>query len=322
MREAGIAAFADAIGHAAAAIAAFPARDNAGAAAALDILHGCRGRAALCGMGKCGHIGRKIAATLASTGVPATFLHPAEALHGDLGFIGPGDCLLALSNSGETPELLAILPFLERMGIPVVAITGKPESALARRAAAVIHAAAPREADPLNLAPTASTTLMLAIGDALAAGLQARRGFRAEDYAALHPGGILGRRLLASVGVLMHRGEALPLAPPAMPLRGALAVMTSKRLGAVFAVDPEGRLLGLLTDGDIRRILQRQDPGLDLPLDALMTSRPRTTTPDALAADALRQMEDALISILPVVDAGGRVQGAIHLHDLVRAGIG
>jgi arabinose-5-phosphate isomerase len=291
-------------------------------AGAIDLLHGCRGRVVCCGMGKCGHVARKLAATFASTGCPATFLHPAEAIHGDLGFVDPDDVALLLSNSGETAEITALLPHLARRGVPIVALTGRPDSSLGRAAAAVIDTSVPREADPLNLAPTTSTTAMIAVGDALAVALMKRRHFDAQAYAVFHPGGSLGQKLLCRVGELMHAGDEVPRVHTDTPLRDALYEISSKRLGATFVVDDAGRLAGILTDGDLRRVLQLNDHPLDLPVARVMTQRPKHIAADLLAADALRFMEDHLITILPVLDAGHRPVGALHIHALIRAGIG
>jgi arabinose-5-phosphate isomerase len=288
---------------------------------ALERLHGCAGRVVVTGVGKCGHVGRKIAATLASTGTPAAFVHPAEALHGDLGFFGPGDVALVLSNSGETGEVAALLPHLRRMGIPVVAMTGRPDSTLARRADHVILTTVGCEADPLDTAPTASTTLMLATGDAIACVLMRWRGFTKADYSRYHPGGALGARLLCTVGELMHTGEAIPAVPETATFREALMEVTSKRLGLTLVTDAAGVLSGILTDGDIRRVFQREVAPLDLPMVLVMTRNPKTAAADLLAVEALRHMEDNLITALAVTGADGRPEGVIHIHDLLRAGL-
>jgi arabinose-5-phosphate isomerase len=289
---------------------------------AVDLLFGCRGRVVVSGMGKCGHIGQKLVATFASTGTPALLLHPAEAIHGDLGNVARGDVALVLSNSGETAETTAMLPHLARMGVPVVAMTGKPESTLARAAAVVINTAVPAELDSLNLAPTASTTAMLAVGDALAVVLMQRRGFTKEDYAQYHPGGSLGQKLLCTVSDLMHTGSEIPCVHQDTRVRDALYEITSKRLGATFVVDAEARLVGILTDGDLRRVMQHNEHPLDLPVQAVMTQRPKSIAGGWLAVDALRFMEDGLITILPIVREDRTIAGVLHIHALIRAGIG
>ena len=297
--------------------------DNAddSVADAIECLYGCRGRIVVIGMGKCGHISRKIAATFASTGTPATFVHPAEALHGDLGFIGKDDVALVLSNSGETIEVCELIPHLKKLDIPIVALTGRPKSTLGRYSKYVLNTGIESEADPIEVAPTTSTTVMLAVGDALACVLMKKRGFSKEDYAVFHPGGNLGQKLLCTVEALMHKGKDVPVASEDISLREALCEVTSKRLGAVLAVDEQGVLAGILTDGDIRRIFQRDSQPLDLSLHSVMTRNPKTIQNDVLAVDALQQMEDSLITQLAVVDSENKPVGILHIHDLIRAGI-
>ncbi len=289
-------------------------------AAAVARLAACTGRVVVSGMGKSGHVGRKIASTLASTGTPALFVHPAEASHGDLGMIVAGDAVLALSNSGETPELAHLVEHARRFGLPLIAITGRAESALARAADIVLVLPASPEACPLGLAPTTSTTMQLALGDALAVALLTRRGFTSIEFSVFHPGGKLGAQL-RHVGDLMHHGEAVPLAPSDLRMDRALLLMTGKGFGCLGVVAADGRLAGVLTDGDLRRSM-----GPDL-LDRrvldVMNPSPRTIAADALAADALRLMNGGPrpVTSLFVVDAERRPEGLLHVHDLLRAGV-
>ena len=288
-------------------------------ARAVALLAGASGRVVVSGMGKSGHIARKIAATLASTGTPALFVHPAEASHGDLGMIVPGDAVLALSNSGETVELADLIDHTRRFGLPLVAITGRAGSALAGAADAVLLLPAAPEACPLGLAPTTSTTMQLALGDALAVALLTRRGFGAADFGRIHPGGRLGGQL-KRVRELMHAGDAVPLAPPELPMDAALLRITERRFGCLGIVDAAGRLIGIVTDGDLRRAM-----GPDLlarRVGEIMTHAPRTIGPDALAAEALREMNAGAspITTLFVVDARQVPLGILHIHDLLRAG--
>jgi arabinose-5-phosphate isomerase len=285
--------------------------------AACDLLQRATGRVVVTGMGKSGHVAAKIAATFASTGTPAQFVHPAEAAHGDLGMITPSDAVLALSNSGETPELQAILVHARRFGIPLAAMVGRAPSTLADAADLALVLPAITEACPLGLAPTTSTTTMLALGDALAVVLLGRRGFSRNAFADLHPGGKLGARLVR-VRQLMHEGAALPLVPAGTRMDDAVLVMTEKRLGCVGVVDRAGALVGIVTDGDLRRHMAPDL--LARPVDLLMTGRVRTIVPEALAVDAVREMNAAAITVLFVV-AGGRPVGAIHLHDCLKAGV-
>jgi arabinose-5-phosphate isomerase len=288
---------------------------------AVDLLRGCAGRVIVTGMGKSGLIGRKIAATLASTGTPAYFLHPAEGVHGDLGMVARGDVVVALSNSGETDEVLAILPLLKRLGVPIVLLTGNPGSALARQCEVVVDVGVPEEACPMNLTPTSSTTAALAAGDALALALLELRGLRPEDYAALHPRGALGWRALFKVADLMLTGDAVPIVPDTMPLRGVMVEMTQKRKGMTTVVDREGRLLGVITDGDLRRVHMRGDSIEDLTAGQLASREPKVIRSEDLAAKALEVMETWQITSLVIVDQVRRPVGLIHLHDVLRAKI-
>jgi arabinose-5-phosphate isomerase len=316
-----IQAFLDAVRAEAAALTAFAERGAAQVPDIVERLFGCRGRVVVVGAGKCGHVGRKIAATFASTGTPAVFVHPAEALHGDLGFVEKGDVALVLSNSGETTEITEILPHLARLCVPIIALCGRKNTTLCRHSKHVIDTQVDTEADALGMVPTCSTTLMLAVGDALACVLMRKRGFAREDYARFHPGGNLGQKLLCVVEALMHTGKDIPVCHEDVALREALVEVTSKRLGITLAVDDAGKLTGILTDGDIRRTLQRDARPLDLPLRSLMTRPPKTIAPDVLAVEALRRMEDELITVLPVVDGELRPVGVLHIHDLVRVGV-
>ncbi len=287
---------------------------------ACQLLYTCEGRVIVSGMGKSGHIARKIAATFASTGTPAFFVHPGEASHGDLGMITEKDVVLALSNSGETDELLTILPLIKRQGLPLIVMTGNELSSLARLADVHLDVSVPAEACPLGLAPTASTTAALVMGDALAIALLEARGFTAEDFARSHPAGSLGRRLLLRICDVMHSGEAIPLVGPNASLMAALMEMTRKGLGMTAIVDAENRLLGVFTDGDLRRAVDNE--GIDLRSTAvtkLMSVHPKTIGPDKLAAEAAHLMEDHKINALLVVDGDGRVVGALNIHDLLRA---
>lgn len=290
-------------------------------ARAVQLILACRGRVVVSGMGKSGHIGSKIAATLASTGTPAFFVHPAEASHGDIGMVTPEDVVIALSNSGESSELTSILPSLKRHGARLIAITGAPNSTLATQADVHLHAAVAREACPLGLAPTSSTTAALALGDALAVALLQARGFSAQDFARSHPGGKLGRRLLVRISDVMHAGKDLPRVPVSASLTDALLEMSAKGLGMTAVVDDDERVVGLLTDGDLRRILTAGTNLQSGKLAELMTRNPRTIDADRLAAEAVQQMESKRINGFLVVDADGRLVGAFNMHDLFRAGV-
>ena len=279
----------------------------------------CRGRVIVMGMGKSGHVGRKIAATLASTGTPAFFVHPAEASHGDLGMLMSGDVVLAISNSGESDELAAILPALRRLGVTLVAMTGQAESTLARHADHVISSAVDQEACPMNLAPTASTTAQMALGDALAVALLDARGFREEDFARSHPGGSLGRKLLMHVRDLMRSGAALPRVGPQASFIEMLGEMTGKGLGFTAVVDDDGRALGIFTDGDLRRLIERGADLRALRAADVMHRQPRSVGVDALAVDAAEVMERHRVTSVLAVDADGRLVGALNSNDLMRA---
>jgi arabinose-5-phosphate isomerase len=284
---------------------------------AVEVLHDCRGRVIVTGMGKSGLIGAKIAATFSSTGTPSLFLHPAEAVHGDIGMVVKGDVVLAISYSGETDELVRLLEILKRIDLTMVAMTGDRESTLARHALVALDVGIEREASPLGLAPTASTTAALAMGDALAMALVERRGFTLDDFARFHPGGRLGRRVLIA-GHLMHSGEALPVVGTGTALREAVRVMTEKRLGMTCVARPDGRLAGVVTDGDLRRALARVESPLDRTVDETMTSNPVTIPREELAASALSLMEARRITCVVVTAADGRIEGVLHIHDLWR----
>jgi len=290
-------------------------------AAACRLCMACRGRVVVTGMGKSGHIAGKVAATLASTGTPAFFLHPAEASHGDLGMITREDVVLAMSNSGETTEILTILPLIRRMGVPLIAMTGRAASTLGREADVHLDVSVPAEACPLNLAPTASTTAMLAMGDALAVTLLEQRGFTTEDFARSHPGGALGRRLLLRVEDVMRRGDALPRVLETTPLSAGLLEMSRKGLGMTAIVDAGDRVLGIFTDGDLRRTLDRQLDVHSTAMREVMTHGCKTIAPGELAAEAVHLMEQHRITGLLVVDRDGRLVGALNVHDLLRAGV-
>lgn len=290
-------------------------------ARACRICLGCRGRVVVTGMGKSGHVGGKIAATLASTGTPAFFMHPGEASHGDVGMITRDDAVLALSNSGETDEILTIIPAIKRLGVPLIAFTGNPASALARSADAHLDIGVPAEACPLNLAPTASTTAALAVGDALAVALLKARGFTEEDFARSHPAGALGRRLLLRVRDVMRTGEAVPKVAPGATLADGLMEVTRKGLGMTAIVDERDRVLGVFTDGDLRRALDRAADLHRTRMDEVMTRAAKRVHPGTLAAEAVLTMETHRITSLVVVDAEDVLVGALNVHDLLRAGV-
>ncbi|MFZ3203672.1 MAG: KpsF/GutQ family sugar-phosphate isomerase [Pseudomonas sp.] len=288
---------------------------------ACELILTSKGRVVVVGMGKSGHIGNKIAATLASTGTTAFFVHPAEASHGDMGMITRDDVVLALSNSGSTAEIITLLPLIKRLGITLISMTGNPDSALAKAAEVNLDARVSQEACPLNLAPTSSTTASLVLGDALAIALLEARGFTAEDFAFSHPGGALGRRLLLKVENVMHAGASLPSVQRGTSLRDALLEMTQKGLGMTVVTETDGRLAGVFTDGDLRRTLDR---GIDVrqsKIDDVMTVHGKTARAEMLAAEALKIMEDHKISGLVVVDNDDRPIGALNMHDLLRAGV-
>ena len=303
----------------AAAVLGLKAQLNGAFARAVELILGMQGRVVVMGMGKSGHIGRKIAATLASTGTPAMFVHPAEASHGDLGMIQAHDAVLAISNSGESDELTSILPMVKRLGAPLLAITGGSDSTLARHADVVLNSGVEKEACPLNLAPTASTTAQLALGDALAVALLDARGFKAEDFARSHPGGALGRRLLTRVIDVMRSGQAVPFVEPQADFSTLMQEMTRKGLGAAAVVDASHQLLGIFTDGDLRRLIETGRDLRALTAREVMHSGPRTVRDDALAAEAADLMEQYRITVLLVLNADGRLVGALNSNDLMRA---
>ncbi len=287
-------------------------------ARAVEVLSALRGRLIVSGVGKSGLIARKIAATFTSTGTPAAFLHPVDSLHGDLGIVGRDDVAIVLSKSGESEELFGLMEQLQRLGVPIIAVTGAPDSALARAASVVLDAGRAEEACAETLAPTTSTTVALALGDALAVTLLEVKGFRREDFAALHPGGTLGRRLLLRVADVMLSTE-LPLLGPDRPMRECIVLLAEKR-GTVAVVVGRGELAGVVTAGDLTRLMERTDRFLDLPVGEVMTRTPKTTTPDALASAAVELMERHGIMALPVLDGGRKLVGIVHLHDLMKAG--
>jgi len=303
------------------AVAALEHRLGEPFAEACRLILRCEGRVVVTGMGKSGHVGSKIAATLASTGTPSFFLHPAEAIHGDIGMITAKDAVLALSNSGETDELLTILPVLKRLDVPLIALTGRPGSTLARYATVTLDVSVPAEACPLNLAPTASTTATLAMGDALAVAVLEARGFTEEDFARSHPGGSLGRRLLLHVEEVMRTGDDLPAVGLDTPLSAGLLEMSRKGLGMTTIVDDARRVIGVFTDGDLRRALDKQLDVHATRMRDVMTADPKMARPRMLAAEAVHLMETYRITALPVVDDAGTLVGALNVHDLLRAGV-
>ena len=293
--------------------------NDAFAEACLAILN-CSGRVVVVGMGKSGHVGSKIAATLASTGSPAFFVHPGEASHGDLGMITPEDTVIAISNSGKTPEILSILPMIKRLGVPLISMTSVRDNPLCKQADVCLEVSVEKEACPLNLAPTSSTTAPLAMGDALAVALLKARNFTEQDFALSHPGGSLGKRLLLYVEDIMHDGEDIPLVDETASLEAALLEMTGKGLGMTGIVDAQGRLTGIYTDGDLRRTLNR---GLDLEaaVTEVMTREPRVTTPDTLAAEVVNMMQQKSFNSIIAVNPDHRPVGALNMHDLLKAGL-
>lgn len=308
----------------AAAILALVDQLDSGFEEAVQLIENSRGRVVLTGMGKSGHIARKIAATMASTGTPAFFLHPAEGIHGDLGMVTADDVVVAYSNSGETAEVLNILPSLKRIGAKLIAVVGRTESTLARNADAVLNAGVAKEADSLGLAPTSSTTAALALGDALAVTLMERNHFTADNFAVFHPGGALGKKLLLTVEMVMHKGEENPCIGEDSSVKDALFVMTDKGLGAVSVLDRDGKLVGLLTDGDVRRGLNQGEDFLSLPVAKAMTVHPQVISADRLAAESLHIMENHKphpITVLPVTDRDGRAIGMVHITDLLKQGV-
>ena len=292
---------------------------DASFAAAARYLLNCEGRVVVLGMGKSGHIGSKIAATLASTGTPAFFVHPGEASHGDMGMITAQDVVLAISNSGETDELVILMPLIKRLGVPLIAMSGNTESTLAKQATVHIHVQVSEEACPLGLAPTSSTTAALAMGDALAVALLEARGFTREDFAMSHPGGSLGRRLLLKISDLTHKGDAMPTVRPSDSVGAALEEMTRKGLGVTAVTDDDAKLLGIFTDGDLRRLLEQKIDMSETPIEAVMVVDCTTVAEDILAADALRIMQEGRFNALLVVDENRHLEGVLNMHDLLRA---
>lgn len=303
------------------AIEALESRIDEGFTRACEVIMQCKGRVVVTGMGKSGHIGNKIAATLASTGTPAFFVHPGEASHGDLGMITSQDVVIAISNSGNTSEVVTILPLIKRMGAPLISMTGNHDSVLSREAVANLDVSVEAEACPLGLAPTSSTTATLVMGDALAVALLEARGFSAEDFAFSHPGGTLGRRLLLHVSDIMHTGDRIPVVSEGTTLSGALLEISRKGLGMTTVVDAKGQLTGVFTDGDLRRTLDKSVDIHNTVIEQVMTRNGKTIAADQLAAEALKIMEDMKINALPVTGDNGELVGAINMHDLLRAGV-
>ncbi|TAL22984.1 MAG: KpsF/GutQ family sugar-phosphate isomerase [Nitrospirae bacterium] len=289
---------------------------------AVEIVYGSKGRVVVTGMGKSGLVGKKIAATLASTGTPAFFLHPAEAIHGDLGMVTADDVIIAISNSGETEELVGIIPFLKRFNVGLISMTGNPNSTLSKAADVKLDVSVREEACPLGVVPTASTTATLAMGDALAVALLIKRGYNEEDFAFFHPGGSLGKKLFIKVKDLMHTGDALPVVSPDTSMTKAVMEISSKRLGVAIVADPDKKILGVITDGDLRRGIEKWGKAVfDMKAGEVMTKNPKTISEDELAAKALAIMESKAITSLAVPDEAGKAKGIIHLHDILREGI-
>lgn len=307
------------------AIDTLKARLNQSFSDAITLLYNCKGRVVVTGMGKSGLIGRKIAATLASTGTPAFFLHPAEGIHGDIGMIIHEDIIMAISNSGETDEILALLPVFKKMGLRMICLTGKPDSTLSRNSDAVLDVSIKEEACPMNLVPTASTTAALAMGDALAVTLLEKRKFREEDFALFHPGGALGRRLLLRVEDIMHTGRDIPVVYKDTPMKDVFFEMTSKKLGVTTVLDENNRLFGIITDGDLRRLFERESVSasdiFSRTAAEAATQDPKIINQDMLAASAVQIMEKHSITSLAVVNKDMTVAGIIHLHDLLKKGL-
>ena len=303
------------------AVQALIQRLDGGFSDAVDLLYDCKGKVVISGMGKSGLIGQKIAATMASTGTPSFFLHPAEGLHGDLGMLARKDVLIAISNSGETQEILQLLPFMERMGIPVLSIVGRMSSTLAKNSAVALDVSVAEEACPMGLAPTASTTATLAMGDALAVALLEKRGFKEQDFAQFHPGGTLGRRLLVKVRDVMHGGQDVPQVRETVLGSVAILEMSAKKLGMTTVVDRAGTLAGVITDGDLRRFLQQGGDFSKVTAGSLASRHPKLIGPDELAAKAVEMMERYSITTLVVVDNAKRIVGVVHLHHLLKHGI-
>ena len=303
------------------AVSAMTPSINESFSLACQTMLACEGRVIVTGMGKSGHIGNKIAATLASTGTPAFFVHPGEASHGDLGMITKSDVVIAISNSGNTAEVITILPLIKRLGIPLISMTGDPKSLLSQTADANLDVSVSSEACPLNLAPTTSTTVTLVMGDALAIALLESRGFSAEDFAFSHPGGALGRKLLLRVADIMHKEVEVPRVTPDQPLHDALLEMTQKGFGMTTIVADDNRLLGVFTDGDLRRVIDQKIDITNVLMADVMSSNPRTISREILVAEALTIMENAAITALIIQDEDHRPVGVLHMHDILRAGV-
>ena len=289
--------------------------------AIVDLLASCKGRILLTGLGKTGFVARKAAATLCSTGAPAIFLHPSEAVHGDLGIVTENDVVVALSYSGQTQEILGIVGFVHRAGVPIIGITGKPDSELGQRCSVLINIQVPDEADPISLAPTNSSTAALAMCDALAVTLMHRRGFTSEQFAIFHPGGNLGRKLLLKTSEIMKSGDEIPTIDESESIKSAIVVISQKRLGAAIVTDKSNNVIGLLTDGDLRRVFEHHENPLADKISRHMTSNPTTANDQSLAAHALHVMEEKQITVLPITDEAEKLVGIVHLHDLIRAGL-
>lgn len=304
------------------AVSALTEKLNSDFEKAVEIIFNSKGRVVVTGMGKSGLVGKKIAATLASTGTPAFFLHPAEASHGDLGMVTSDDVVIAISNSGETEELINLIPFLKRFNVGLISLTGNPDSTLSRVADVTIDVSVKEEACPLGIVPTASTTATMAMGDALAVALLIKRGFKEEDFAFFHPGGSLGKKLFIKVMDLMHTGDALPLVYPDIPMTEAIMEISSKRLGVAIVVNNHKEILGIITDGDLRRGIEKWGKAFfDMKAGEVMTRNPKTISEEELAVKALSVMEKHSITSLVVPDGEGRAKGIIHLHDILRQGI-
>lgn len=304
------------------AVSALIEKLNSAFEKAVEIIYNSKGRVVVTGMGKSGLVGKKIAATLASTGTPAFFMHPAEASHGDLGMVTSDDVIIAISNSGETEELVGLIPFLKRFNVNLISMTGNPDSTLSKAADVTLDVSVKEEACPLGIVPTASTTAAMAMGDALAVALLTKRGFKEEDFAFFHPGGSLGKKLLIRVKDLMHTGDALPLIYPETSMTKAVMEISSKRLGVTIVADADKKILGIVTDGDLRRGIEKWGkPFFDMMAEEAMTKNPKTISEDELAVKALAIMERHSITSLVVPDGEGRAKGIIHLHDILKQGI-
>jgi arabinose-5-phosphate isomerase len=288
---------------------------------AIDLIYNCSGKIVVTGMGKTGIIARKISATFASTGTPSIYLHPAEGIHGDLGMVSRNDVIMMVSNSGETQELIAIIPYFKSRKNKIICLSGNPKSTLAKFSDVTINIGVPKDCEPLGLVPMASTTTALAMGNALATVILRKKDFKIEDYALFHPGGAIGKRLLLQVKDVMHSGDENPVIEENHRLKEAILIMTSKGLGCVSIVDSKGKLIGIITDGDLRRILQRYENPLKLKVNKLMTRNPKSGTPETLGVNALELMEKYAITMLPIVDESNKPIAMLHMHDLIKAGI-